>query len=157
MGVIACVGCGAPVNGDAARCPECGADPRTGAVDEKHVAPAPRPPLDPVIHARAASIAGLAFLEVALPMTEAETLALGGEPAGEDALAVAAARSEKLASIEAEGWTLVGGSYALRDQKFEQTPMFFDPWEHGRLEGGRLMGVYLFRAAAPPEPGDSRA
>lgn len=76
MGVIICVECGVEVNDAVARCPACGADPRTGFTDQERVEAAESRPVDPVEQARRARGRGQRFLEVAVRFDDDEVAAM---------------------------------------------------------------------------------
>jgi hypothetical protein len=149
MGVITCAGCGAKANDEWERCPECGADPKLGFTEEQRTAAAVEQAsvLDPVSYARRAREAGLAFLEVALPLSADADRSRRFPFPSAGALDAQTWRAGMLSAIEAEGWELVGSSYLLDDLMYEQQVRLLNPYEHGWLEG-KPVGVYLFRAAA---------
>ena len=148
MAVIMCVECGARANDEWERCPECGADPKRGFTEEQRKAASQAALLDPVAYARRARESGHPFLEISLPVAaeHQDTLQRGRHT--ERALEAAAGRAEQLAAVEEEGWELIGSSYVLNDLTYEETPNF-KGFEQGWLEG-KLVGIYLFRAASPP-------
>lgn len=149
MGVITCVECGAGVNDAIARCPECGADPRTGFSDEDHAQAEQRRPLEPVEQARQARDRGQRCLEVALPFADDEVQALRTGRRDRSAESSSACRAEQLCAIEAEGWELVASDYVASGLRHRREPLALV--EGGPVEATALVGIYLFRAANEPD------
>lgn len=149
MGVITCAECGAGVNDAVARCPECGADPRTGFSDEERAAAEERRPLDAVEQARLARDRGQRFLELALRFADDEVKAMRSGQRDRSAASSAASRAESLSAVEAEGWELVAADYVTSGLRYEREPLAL--LEGGPVEATALVGVYLFRAVREEE------
>jgi hypothetical protein len=144
MGVIACVECGGEVNEAAARCPACGADPRTGYTEEERAAAESCRPLDPVEQARSARERGQRFLEIALPFVEDEVTAMRAGRRDRSAKAAAGSRAAQLSAVEAEGWQLIASDYITGGMIYRRDPVAFI--EAGSVEPVTVTGIYLFRA-----------
>jgi predicted nucleic acid-binding Zn-ribbon protein len=145
MGVITCVECGTGVNDAVARCPQCGADPRTGFTAEERAETERRRPLEPVEQARQARDRGQRFLEIVLRFDDHEVIAMRTGRRDRSAESSAAGRAEQLSAIEAEGWELVASDYVASDLRYEREPLAVV--EGGPVEATALVGIYLFRAA----------
>jgi hypothetical protein len=145
MGVVTCVECGSQVNEDARRCPECGADPRSGLTEEARAARSREAVLDPLARARLARERGQRFLEVAAAFDAAELRALRQGGGGAQVEVAAAARADLLAAIEAEGWRLVSSSYVAAGMRYDRDALAF--LDSGPVEATVVTGLYLFRAA----------
>ena len=123
MAVIACPGCGKPVNELATACPACGVSPLLGS-DEAHARLAEQEThelahdhrravmADPVGSARRAAEAGMSHLQVELDYDALEAalwrvLGFDGEQPHSGDPAV-------IEAVEAEGWHLEGVSHAFQ-------------------------------------------
>ena len=144
VGVIVCVECGIEVNDAVARCPGCGADPRTGFTDEERAGAAESRTVDPVEQARRARERGQRLLEIALRFDDGEVAAMRTGRRRRAAESATESRAAQLGAIEAEGWRLVSASYATGAMEYRRDPMAF--LDGGPIDVTSLVGIYLFRA-----------
>jgi hypothetical protein len=145
MGVVTCVECGGQVNEAAGRCPQCGADPRVGLTDDERDARSREAVLDPLTRARLARERGRRFLEIAVPLDQAELRALPHARGGSEVESATAARADVLAAVEDEGWRLVGASYVATGMRYDRDALAF--LDSGPVQATSVAGIYLFQAA----------